>query len=106
MTEENLHTNVLALLSDPSYSRAAQSVGRLLSDEIQSPLERAVFWSEYLIRNGGAKHMESPGKYLGFVKFFQIDLIIFILAVILVQLAILWKCSTCFLKRYLRRRRT
>ena len=100
MTEANLYSNILELLLDPSYSANAVKVGRLLSDDIQSPLERAVFWSEYLIRNGGAKHMESPGKFLGFVKFFQIDLILFLVTVILALSWVLWMCSKYALRRY------
>lgn len=43
--------------------------------------------------------MVSPGKFLGFAKFFQIDLIAFVLTVILIQWWVLWKCSWFWLRR-------
>ena len=62
MTASLLKSSIEEVLSTPSYGETAVTLGELLKDDIQTPLERAVFWTEYVLRHGGAKHMESPGK--------------------------------------------
>ena len=47
------------LLQDPSYSKTASHYGAILRDEQETPLERAVFHIEYLIRHQGAPFLRS-----------------------------------------------
>lgn len=42
-------------------SRKRQAI---LRDQIASPLETAVFWTEYVLRHNGAFHLQSPGRNL------------------------------------------
>jgi glucuronosyltransferase len=44
-----------------------------------SPLDTAIFWTEYVIRNGGAPYMRSAALDLAWYQYLLIDVIAFIL---------------------------
>ena len=61
VTEEKLSEAIQALLTDPSYRMKAKELGSLLTDQIDKPLDRAVWWIEYLIRHPKlGEYMRSP----------------------------------------------
>ena len=37
----------------------------LLRDQKTSPLETAIYWTEYVLRHQGAYHLQTPGRHLG-----------------------------------------
>ena len=37
---------------------------KLLHDQMETPLERAVFWTEYVIRHKGAQHLQLASREL------------------------------------------
>lgn len=53
------------------------------------PLERAVYWVEYIIRNGGAEHLKGDSVGLNDMQYFLFD-IVFILLIPIV--CIVWSC--------------
>jgi glucuronosyltransferase len=46
-----------------------------------SPLDTAIFWTEYVIRHGGATHMRSAALDLAWYQYLLIDVIAFILVI-------------------------
>jgi glucuronosyltransferase len=46
-----------------------------------SPLSTAIFWTEYVIRHGGAPHMRSAALDLAWYQYLLIDVIAFILVI-------------------------
>jgi glucuronosyltransferase len=46
-----------------------------------SPLNTAIFWTEYVIRHGGAPHMRSAALDLAWYQYLLIDVIAFILVI-------------------------
>lgn len=54
---------------------------RLLLDQRTTPLETAVYWTEYVIRNKGAYHLQTPARKLNLLQFYLIDVIsVFLIA--------------------------
>lgn len=47
---------------------------RLLRDQSEKPIERAVWWIEYVIRNPDASHLRTPTIELGFIRSNSLDL--------------------------------
>lgn len=53
------------------------------------PLDRAIYWIEYVIRNGGANHLKSDSIGLNDLQYFLVDLSIILLSLTAV---IVWFC--------------
>lgn len=53
-------------------------------DQPLTPLETAIFWTEYVARHKGAPHMRSAGQDLSFFAYHSIDVFAFLLAVLYV----------------------
>ncbi|XP_069696750.1 UDP-glycosyltransferase UGT5-like [Periplaneta americana] len=61
-----------------SYRENAQRLSRVFRDQPLTPLERAVFWTEYVIRHKGAPHMRSAALDLAWYQYFLLDVIAFL----------------------------
>lgn len=53
----------------------------LLHDQPQSPLERAVWWTEHVLRTGGA-HLTTPAANMTWAEYYQLDVILVLLGLI------------------------
>lgn len=58
----------------------------LTKDQPQSPMERAVWWTEYVLRHNGARHLRSAAVDMPWYQYFLLDVIAFLLAVTLTSL--------------------
>ena len=45
------------MFSRRSYKQSAKRLSTLFRDQIQPPLERAVFWTEFVLRHEGTEHL-------------------------------------------------
>ena len=71
----------------------------IMRDQPETPLERAVFWTEYVIRHKGAPHLRSAARDLTWYQYHLIDVWAFILGVVFAVLALVffvlrwcWRC--------------
>jgi len=64
-------------------------------DQPMKPLDRAVYWVEYVIRHGGAGHLKSDSIGLNDLQYFLFDII---LIVLLSFGLIVWLCYFVFVK--------
>ena len=76
-----------------SYREKMNKVSSLMRDQMESPLERAVYWIEYVIRHQGAQHLRSPALYL---NVFERDLIDIYLTAFASVLLIIYVCFRFF----------
>jgi len=67
----------------------AKIQSQVFKDQPMKPLDRAVYWVEYVIRNGGAEHLSSDSKELNDVQYFLLDISLIFL--VLIGL-IIWLC--------------
>ena len=70
----------------------------IVQDQPMSPADRAVWWVEYVIRHGGAKHLRAAGANISWRQYLELDLVFIIISVIISVSAIfmliiylLWK---------------
>lgn len=47
-------------------------------DHPMKPIDQAIYWIEYVIRNGGAKHLKSESIGLNNGQYFLLDVILFL----------------------------
>jgi len=57
------------------YRENAQRLSRIYRDQPLTPLEQAVYWTEYVIRHKGAPHLRSAVLDLAWYQYFLLDVI-------------------------------
>ncbi|XP_071743553.1 UDP-glycosyltransferase UGT4 isoform X2 [Lepeophtheirus salmonis] len=71
LSQESFSSALKTMLSDSIYKRNVEYWGSLIMDEKEHPMERAIWWLEYVMRHKPNKHLESPASHL---NYFQIRL--------------------------------
>lgn len=75
MTTEILKEKLQKVLEDPKYAENAKRVSAIFRDQKETPLERAVWWAEWLLRNPDSDYLKSPVLRLGFIVGSSFDVI-------------------------------
>lgn len=86
------------MLNDPSYAKNMKLVSDLFRDQKEPPLERAVWWIEWMLRHPNATHLQSVGFEFNLIQLQSIDVLAFIFVMIWLCLWTL-KILICFLIR-------
>ena len=60
-------------------------------DRMETPLERGVFWAEYVIRHGGADFLNTPARDLPLYKASGLDVLVFISLVVVLFFIVVLK---------------
>ena len=80
LTKVNTSTlNEKSFLLRFRYKQNALAVSRMFHDRPMSPLNTAIFWTEYVLRHGGAPHMRSAALDLAWYQYLLIDVTAFVL---------------------------
>ncbi|XP_031766752.2 UDP-glycosyltransferase UGT5-like [Galleria mellonella] len=80
ITEELIINAVTTIISDSSYRRNIVRLRALLWDAPQQPLERALWWTRYMLRHGGASHLRAPAANMSYAEFFEVELFLILFA--------------------------
>ncbi|XP_026735436.1 UDP-glucuronosyltransferase 2B31-like [Trichoplusia ni] len=88
LTVEKFKNTIIEVISNDSYRRNIIKLRGLMRDEVQTPLERAVWWTEYVLRHGGAKHLRSPAAIISWAEYLELELVLTIMAGLLLSLVI------------------
>ncbi len=92
LSKENFLEALKDVLETPSYRNNIKRLSEIHHDRPMSPMDTAIFWIEYVIRNKGASHLQSAGFSLPWYSYFCLDVAAFILALIL---AFVWASVSC-----------
>ncbi|CAL4087206.1 unnamed protein product, partial [Meganyctiphanes norvegica] len=57
ISEDTIVEAIKEILNNPKYKSSASAVSKIIRDQPETPVERAVFWTEYVIRHKGAPHL-------------------------------------------------
>ncbi|XP_038159950.1 UDP glucuronosyltransferase 5 family, polypeptide G1 isoform X3 [Cyprinodon tularosa] len=81
LTKDSFLEALKDILENPSYRKNIQHLSQLHRDQPMSPMDTAIFWIEYVIRNKGAAHLKSAGFNLPWYSYFCLDVAAFLLAI-------------------------
>ncbi len=79
MTEESLRNAILETLK-PEYKKNMVKLRDLVYDQPINSLDKAIFWTEYVIRHKGAKHLEFAGRNVPFYEQYMLDFVAIFIA--------------------------
>ncbi|KAL4713974.1 hypothetical protein ACJJTC_005605 [Scirpophaga incertulas] len=74
ITEETLDKMVNEILTNELFRMKAKEISRIFKDRPMTPLDTAIYWIEYVIRNKGAVYMKNPALDMSWIEYFMIDI--------------------------------
>ncbi|KAL0810801.1 hypothetical protein ABMA28_010117 [Loxostege sticticalis] len=75
ITEDEVTNAIETIIRDNSYRENVARLRQLMLDQPQSPLERAVWWTEYVIRHSGARHLRAPAANMPWHQYLELELV-------------------------------
>ncbi|XP_076042289.1 UDP-glycosyltransferase UGT5-like [Oratosquilla oratoria] len=66
------------IINNPKYAEAVGQASLLLRDQKETPIDRAVWWTEYVIRHRGAPALRSPGADLSWIEYLCLDVLVLV----------------------------
>ncbi|XP_048829212.1 UDP-glucuronosyltransferase 2A1-like [Brienomyrus brachyistius] len=82
------------VLNDPSYRTNMQKLSMLHHDQPMKPLDRAIFWIEFVMRHKGASHLRTESYKMPWYVYYSVD----VMLVLLAALVIILLCIFAFIK--------
>ncbi|XP_043428476.1 UDP-glucuronosyltransferase 2A2 isoform X1 [Prionailurus bengalensis] len=92
MTSEDLLNALRTVINEPSYKENATRLSRIQHDQPVKPLDRAVFWIEFVMRHKGAKHLRPAAHDLTWFQYHSFDVIGFLLVCAATAIFLVTKC--------------
>ncbi|XP_044729429.1 UDP-glycosyltransferase UGT5-like [Chrysoperla carnea] len=99
ITEVSFAWAINEVLNNPQYKKEMQKRAQLFLDREISPAKRAVYWTEYVIRNKGAYHLQSAATHLNLIQIILLDVVGFCVIIVVTIILILF-----FVSRYILRK--
>ncbi|XP_069314166.1 UDP-glucuronosyltransferase 2B4-like isoform X1 [Eulemur rufifrons] len=92
LSSTDLLNALKTVINDPMYKNNAMKLSRIHHDQPMKPLDRAIFWIEFVMRHKGAKHLRVAAHDLTWFQYHSLDVIGFLLACVATAIFIFTKC--------------
>ncbi|XP_032314870.1 UDP-glucuronosyltransferase 2C1 isoform X1 [Camelus ferus] len=100
MTSSDLLNALKEVINNPFYKENAMKLSRIHHDQPVKPLDRAVFWIEFVMRHKGAKHLRPALHNLSWYQHHSLDVIGFLLACVATIIFLVTKCCLFCCSRF------
>ncbi|XP_013005583.1 UDP-glucuronosyltransferase 2A1 isoform X5 [Cavia porcellus] len=101
MTSADLLGALRTVINDPSYKENAMRLSRIHHDQPVKPLDRAVFWIEFVMRHKGAKHLRVAAHDLSWFQYHSLDVIGFLLVCVASAILLVTKGCLFFYQKFI-----
>ncbi|KAK9973918.1 hypothetical protein ABG768_022035 [Culter alburnus] len=105
MESKDLADALKTVLNNPSYKESIMRLSRIHHDQPMKPLDQAVFWIEFVMRNKGAKHLRVQAHDLSWYQYHCLDVVAFLLSVVALITFLFIKTCSFFFRKCLRKTR-
>ncbi|XP_067461226.1 UDP-glucuronosyltransferase 1A1-like [Thunnus thynnus] len=105
VTTETLLWGLNEVINDTRYKENVQKLSTLHKDRPVDPLDLSVYWTEFVMRHKGAKHLRPAVHDLNWFQYFSLDVIALLATVVLVFVILTVKCLKLCLRKLSRKRK-
>lgn len=91
-------TTLQQILENPKYTKNAKKLSIMVNDQMEKPLDRAIWWIEWVLRNPNINTFKSPVNTLGYVVGNSLDVISFATILFLLHMFMLYKLLSLIFK--------
>ncbi|XP_062272774.1 UDP-glucuronosyltransferase 2B31-like [Scomber scombrus] len=88
LNKDNFLQALKEVLYEPSYREKMKALSNLHRDQPMKPMDRAMFWIEFVMRHKGAPHLRTESYKMSKIQYHSIDVVALLLAVILLIVTI------------------
>lgn len=74
LTETSLSWAMNEVLNNKKYRENVKEIAFRLTDQPQTPMNKAIFWVEYILRHDGAYYLQSSAQYLNMIEYNNLDI--------------------------------
>ncbi|XP_076867447.1 UDP-glucuronosyltransferase 2B15-like isoform X6 [Brachyhypopomus gauderio] len=106
MESKDLREALIDVINNPMYKESIMRLSRIHHDQPMKPLDQAVFWIEFVMRNKGAKHLRVEAHNLTWYQYHCLDVAAFLLSITAVVMFIFVKTCSWVICKCLRRTTT
>lgn len=85
---DDFKTAIMDVMENPSYRNVVTKYAKQIQDTPTTPLERAVWWTEYVLRHKGAQHLKGPR--IPFYQYYYLDVLTAIGSIFLIICGLLF----------------
>lgn len=96
---QELINTIREVTSNSSYSKNMKRLSQLVHDQPETPLERAVWWVNWVLRNPDVDILQSSVMRMGWVQKYLLDVFLFIYVILSVLFLLLVKFTINYVKR-------
>ncbi|XP_001359924.3 UDP-glucuronosyltransferase [Drosophila pseudoobscura] len=75
---EELAETIQRMIKQPEYQQNALFVSKRFRDQPMPPLETAIYWTEYVLRYKGARHMRVSTSHIKLIDYYCLDKLLMI----------------------------
>ncbi|XP_075979920.1 UDP-glucosyltransferase 2-like [Anticarsia gemmatalis] len=101
VTSKDIVEKVTKVINDESYRKNIKKLHELIKDQPQTSLERAVWWTEHVLRHGSALHLQPPTAHITLREYLLLDVILPLIAIVAASLVLLlfacFQIRKCFI---------
>ncbi|CAH0697336.1 unnamed protein product [Spodoptera exigua] len=90
LTVQHFTNTIKTVIGDGSYRQNIEKLRNVMFDQPQSPLERAIWWTEHVLRHGGARHLRGPAANMSWTEYLELELVFILLLALLATIAVLF----------------
>ncbi|KAK2884405.1 hypothetical protein Q8A73_020879 [Channa argus] len=105
LNQQNFLETLQDIIHNPSYRNNMKRLSDLHRDKPMHPLDTAVYWTEFVIRNKGASHLRTDSYKMRWYAYYSVDVICFLLAVLLLVMGVVVASIQFLCFRLCRRRK-
>ncbi|XP_017275649.1 UDP-glucuronosyltransferase 1A1 [Kryptolebias marmoratus] len=92
MTTESLLQGLNEVINNTRYKENVQKLSAIHNDRPVDPLDLSVYWTEYVMKHKGVKHLKAAVHDLNWFQYFCLDVITVLATVLLVSVTLTVKC--------------
>ncbi|XP_059401183.1 UDP-glucuronosyltransferase 2A1-like isoform X3 [Carassius carassius] len=105
MQSKDLVDALKIVINSPSYKESIMRLSRIHHDQPMKPLDRAVYWIEFVMRHKGAKHLRVQAHDLSWFQYHCLDVVAFLLSIVALITFLFIKTCRCLFRKCFRKTR-
>uniref|UniRef100_A0AAQ6IP30 UDP-glucuronosyltransferase n=1 Tax=Anabas testudineus TaxID=64144 RepID=A0AAQ6IP30_ANATE len=89
VNRDNFLEALREVLYEPSYRDKMKTLSNLHRDQPMKPMDRAMFWIEFVMRHKGAPNLRTESYKMSKIQYYSIDVVVFLLAAVFLVFTLL-----------------